>query len=82
MILNQVKYEFGACPKCGKRRAISPTSGLCWLCGGHDTEIGLSEVDPLLKAVLNDLDRRLQLETNPQELLRLILLGEQLSEKI
>ena len=82
MILNGVPYKFGPCPKCGKWRAMSPVSGLCWLCGGHDLDVGLSQVDPLLKAVLDDLDRRMEKETNPQELIGLILLAEQLSERI
>ena len=35
MILNGKQYHFGACPKCGHRRPISPDSGLCWSCGEH-----------------------------------------------
>lgn len=82
MILNGKKYSFNNCPVCGKRRAISPVSGCCWLCGGHDTEIGLSEVDPDLKQVLDDLDKKMQLETDPKELINLILLAEKISEQI
>jgi len=82
MMLNGEKYEFGACPKCGKRRAINPESGLCWSCGRHDLDMAMAEVDPDLKEVLNDLDRRMQLENDPKELIGLILLAEQLSERI
>ena len=80
--LNTQKYEFANCPVCGRRRAISPDSGLCWSCGRHDLDLRLSGVDPLLKEILNDLDRRMQIETNPTELLRLIILAEEMTNKI
>ena len=82
MILNGKKYTFGACPVCTRRRAINPESGLCWSCGRHDLDMAMAEVDPDLKEILNDLDRRMQLETDPQELIGLILLAEELSERI
>ena len=82
MILNGKAYSFGNCPVCSRRRVINPDSGLCWSCGRHDLDMAMAEVDPELKEILNDLDRRMQLTTNPNELLQLILLGEELSEKI
>jgi len=82
MILNGVSYSFGPCPICTRRRALNPDSGLCWACGRHDLDMAMSEVDPELKEVLNDLDRRMQIETNPKELINLILLAEELSERI
>ena len=82
MQLNGVSYKFGTCPVCGKKRPLHPDSGLCWLDGRHDLDMRMSEVDPDLKAVLDDLDRRMQLESDPKELIRLILLAEELSEQI
>jgi hypothetical protein len=80
--LNTQKYQFADCPKCGRRRPISPVSGLCWSCGRHDLDLRLSGVDPLLKEILNDLVARMQIETDPKELLRLILLAEAWADKI
>jgi hypothetical protein len=70
--LNTQKYQFADCPKCGRRRPISPVSGLCWQCGGHDAEMvaadrrhlsaegrALTAVDPGIKATLNIIDRRI-----------------------
>ena len=82
MMLNGEKYEFGACPKCSRRRPLHPESNRCWDCGSHFNDMRMSEVDPELKAVLDQLDRRMQLETDPKELIGLILLAEQLSERI
>lgn len=35
MQLNGIKYNFGRCPKCARRRPINPDSGVCFSCGKH-----------------------------------------------
>ena len=82
MELNGKQYEFGTCPVCSRKRAINPDSGLCWACGRHDLDLKMSAVDPELKEVLNDLERRMQIETSPRELINLILLAEELTNRI
>ena len=70
MILNEKLYTCGDCPKCGRRRPLHPDSGLCWDCGNHcldprpasyvknltAEERAMSEVDPVLKAKLDEVD--------------------------
>lgn len=70
--LNERKYHFADCPKCGHRRPISPTDGLCWACGlrpletvpGNPRQLSaagkaMSDVAPEIKAALNAVDRRI-----------------------
>lgn len=87
LALNERIYEFGNCPKCGKRRPINPDSGLCWACGEHYAEPKLAGIDPDLKAELQAVDRRISEAlagngTNTDMLIKLIALRQELSDKI
>ena len=84
--LNERKYHFADCPKCGRRRPISPTDGLCWACGQHFSDPQLSAVDPAVKAALADIDRKisegLSGGIHTDDLIRLINLRLSLEEKL
>lgn len=86
MRLNEKRYEFADCPKCGRHRPINPDSGLCWDCGRHYAEPQLSAIDPLLREQLRDIDNRISEGLaggiHTDDLARLIALREQLSKKI
>ena len=58
--LNEKRYTFADCPKCGHRRPLQlPGSGLCWSCGRHYHDAALADVHPELRDAFHAIDRRI-----------------------